>query len=263
MPLSAKRSYMLLAIILILVGCSTRAVTLMREAENLWFQNRYKESVRIFLQIADRYPGTKEAETALLRIGETFMLNLSDHEKAIEYFTRLTLEYPKGKKVNAAREAIASIYETSLKDYERAVIQYQKLIESGNAEKKDKYQFAIGRSYYRKGSFRQAIIEYKTFLGRYPGSDLVPETEYQIGNCYFVMNRCDDAIKQYERVMEEYPDINRRSDILLSIGVCMEEKDEYGRALSIYREIVDNYPNRKLIQKKIDSVVERMKSKNR
>lgn len=263
MPSSAKRSCMLLAVILILAGCSSRAATLMREAENLWFQNRYKESVRIFLQIADRYPGSKEAEISLLRVGETFMLNLSDQEKAVEYFTRLTLEYPRGQKVNAAREAIASIYETSLKDYERAVIQYQKLIESGNPEKKDKYQFAIGRSYYRKGNFRQAIIEYQTFLGRYPGSDLVPEAEYQIGNCYFVMNRCGDAVKQYEMVMEEYPDINRRGDILLSIGVCMEEKDEYGRALSIYRDIVETYPNRELIQKKIDSVVERMKSKNR
>lgn len=235
----------------------------MQEAENLWFQNQHRASVRIFLQVVDRYPESKEAETALLRVGETFMLNLSDPEKAIEYFARITLEYPGGDNARKAREAIASIYENSLKDYNRAIIQYQKLIESNIPGKKDKYQFAIGRCYYSKGNYQQAIIEYQTFLERYPGSDLIPEVEYQIGNSYFVMNRCNEAVKQYDMVLEEYPDISRRSDILLSIGVCMEEREEYGRALNIYREILEKYPNRMLIKMKIDSVLDRMRDKNR
>lgn len=263
MPRTAKQISVLLTVLMLVAGCSSRASTLLQEAESLWIQNHYKESVRIFLQVVDRYPESKEAATALLRVGETFMLNLADQEKALEYFTRITMEYPGGKTAIAAREAMATIYEKSLKDYNRAVIQYQKLIESGNPANRDRYQFAIGRCYYGKGTFQQAIIEYNTFLERYPGSKLVPEAEYQIGNSYFVMNRCDDAVKQYDRVLEEYPDTNRRSDILLSIGVCLEEKEEYGRALQIYREIKEKYPNPMLIQIKIESVLERMKNKNR
>ena len=263
MPLTAKLSSVLLTVLILAAGCSSRASTLLQEAESLWFQNRYKQSVRLFLQIVDRYPESKEASTALLRVGETFMLNLADPEKALEYFARITTDYPGGKTAVSAREAMALIYEKSLKDYDRAVIQYQKLIESGNSANNDKYQFAIGRCYYGKGTVQQAIIEYETFLERYPGSELVPEAEYQIGNSYFVMNRCDDAVKQYERVLEEYPDTNRRSDILLSTGVCLEEREEYGRALQIYRDIKEKYPNPRLIQIKIDSVVERMRDKNR
>ncbi len=263
MPFTAKLSSLLLAVFILAAGCSSRASTLLQEAESLWFQNHYKESVRVFLQVVDRYPESKEAPIALLRVGETFMLNLSDPEKALEYFTRVTTDYPEEKTAVTAREAMANIYETSLKDYERAVIQYQKLIESGNPADRDRYQFAIARCYYGKGTFQQAIIEYNTFLERYPGSKLVPEAEYQIGNSYFVMNRCDEAVKQYDRVLEEYPDTNRRSDILLSIGVCLEEKEEYGRALQIYREIKDKYRNPRLIQIKIDAVLERMKDKNR
>ena len=263
MPLTAKLFSSLLVVLMLLAGCSSRVSTLMQEAESLWFQNRYKASVRIFLQVVDRYPESEEASVALLRLGETFLLNLADPEKALEYFARVTTDYPKSKTAVTARETMASIYEKSLKDYDRAVIQYQKLIEFGNPSNRDRYQFAIGRSYYGKGTFQQAIIEYNTFLERYPGSELVPEAEYQIGNSYFVMNNCDDAVKQYDRVLEEYPDTSRRSDILLSLGICLEEKDEYGRALQIYREIKEKYPNPMLIQIKMDSVLERMRDKNR
>lgn len=263
MPFTAKLFSVLVAVLILAAGCSSRASSLLQEAESLWFQNRYKQSVRLFLQVADRYPESKEASTALLRVGETFMLNLSDPEKALEYFRRITTEYPVTGTAVTAREAMASIYEKSLKDYDRAVIQYQKLIESGNPAHKDRYQFAIGRCYYGKGTVQQAIIEYETFLERYPGSELVPEAEYQIGNSYFVMNRCADAVKQYDRVLEEYPDTKRRNDILLSTGVCLEETEEYGRALQIYREIKGKYPNPMLIQIKIDSVLERMRDKNR
>lgn len=235
----------------------------MREAENLWFKNRYREAIRVFLQVVDRYPDTRNAETSLLRIGEILMLNLYEPEKAIEYFTRLTLEYPKSEDAITARKTMASIYEKSLRDYDRAVIQYQKLIDSKNVDNRDEYQLAIGRCYYKKGDFNQAIIEYRTLIRRYPGSALVPETYYEIGNCYFVMNNCEKAVKQYEEILQEYPAINRRGDILLSIGVCLEEKEEYGQALKLYSDLLDEYSNKALIQKKMDDVMARMKDKNR
>lgn len=253
----------LLVFLIALPACVSKASTLLREAEKKWMQNEYREAVKGFVQVIDGYPGTPEAETALLRAGETFMLNLAEYQKAVEYFTRVVVEYPKGERVLTAQEAMASIYENSLKDYNRAVIQYQKLLDTGPAERLEDYQLAIGRSYYLKGDYEQAIIEYQTVIEQYPDGDLVPQAEYQIANSYFVMNRCEPAVKQFDLLLENRPDVSFRSDILLSIGVCMEEREEYAYALQLYEEILNKYGNRELIQRKIDAVLARMRAKNR
>lgn len=263
MPVFDPRWFIVAGLILVGTACTSKASTLLLEAENLWFKSHYREAVRIFLHVVDRYPESKEAETALLRTGETFMLNLSDPQKAIEYFTRITNEYPNGEKALIARESIAGIFEKTLKDYERAVIQYQKLIDDKNSREPDKHQLSIGRCYYGKGDYQQAIVEFNTLIERYPGSKLVQEAKYQIGNSYFVMNDCKSSNRQYRKVLEDHPDIKSRYEILLSIGVCMEESEEYGQALKIYREILDKYKNKRLIEKKIDAVLARMRSKNR
>ncbi|GMT43118.1 MAG: hypothetical protein IEMM0002_1529 [bacterium] len=263
MPFSGKRLSIQAACLVILwTACSSRPATLLQEAENLWFKNHYREAVRVFLQVADRYPDTQFAETALLKIGEIFMLNLSEPDKAVEYFTRVTIEFPDSGGTFIARNFMASIYEKSLRDYDHAIIQYQKLKDSKDT-RRDEYQFAIGRCYYSKGDFRQAIIEYRTLLTSHPNSKLIPEAQYEIGNSYFVMNNCEEAKKQYRKTLEEYPDIEWRSDILLSLGICLEEKEEYGQALQLYKGLLDKYHNKALIKKKVDSVLARMKDKNR
>ncbi|MEE8484405.1 MAG: tetratricopeptide repeat protein [Nitrospinota bacterium] len=259
----AKLLFAAIFIVTAATSCPSKAPALLQEAENKWLENDYREAVRLFLQIVDRFPGSPEAETALLRTAETFMLNLGEFRKAVEYFTLITLEYPKGKNVHTAMESMATIFEKSLKDYDQAVIQYQKLIDHGPPGKKDSYQMSIARCFYLKGDYPQAIVEYQTLVEQYPRSRLVQEAEYNVGNAYFVMNKCDLAVKRYRKILENHPDTSFRFDILLSIGVCMEEKEDYANALQIYEEILDKYKNRELIQRKIDFVLSRMKAKNR
>ncbi len=259
----AKLLFAATLILTAVTGCPSKASTLMEEAENKWLENDYSEAVRLFLQTADRYPESPEAEVALLRAAETFMLNLGEFRKAVKYFTLITLEYPKGKNVHAAMESMATIFEKSLKDYDQAIIHYQKLIDTGPPDKKASYQMAIARCFFLKGDYQQSIVEYQTLVEQYPGSRLVQEAEYSVGNAYFVMNKCDLAVKQYRKTLENHPDTGFRYDILLSIGVCMEEKEDYANALQIYEEILDKYKNRELIQRKLDFVLSRMKAKNR
>jgi TolA-binding protein len=184
------------ALIVPLMACIDRPSILLQEAENAWYKNEHREAIRIFLQIVQRYPDSKQAETALLRVGETYMLNLSNPDKAVEYFSVVISKFPKGEQARAAHENLGNIFEYSKKDYDKAVIQYQYLIDTGEAGDADRYQFAIARCYYRKGDYQQAILEYEMFQKRFPKSELIPEARYQTGNCYFVMNDCDNAIKQ-------------------------------------------------------------------
>ena len=251
------------ALIVPMFACIDRPVILLQEAENAWYKNDYHKAIRLFLQIVERYPESTQAEVALLRTGETYMLNLSNTDKAVEYFSAVVSKFPKGESARIAHENLGNIFEYSKKDYDKAVIQYQYLIDTGNGDDADKFQFAIARSYYSKGDYQQAILEYEMFQKRFSKSDLIPDSRYQIGNCYFVMNDCDNAIKHYRKTLEDYPSIASRYDIMLSIGVCLEVKEDYGRALHLYREILDKYPNTSLIERKIDSVLARMREKNR
>lgn len=244
-------------------GCMSRADSLMQDAESLYLKNQFRESVKVFLRVVDRYPGSVQAETALLRVGQTFMLNIADPQNALEYFNQLITEYPNGDKALQAREAMGQIYEINLRNYDEAVNQYRKLLETNRVAEPEKYLLAIGRCYYLKEDYKQAVAEFRKVLESYPNSRHVPEAEYQIGNCMFVANKCEDAIRQYQRVLDRYPDIRNKYDIILSIGVCMEDREDYGQALKIYREIEDKYENRALIKKRIESVLTRMQKKHR
>jgi tol-pal system protein YbgF len=235
----------------------------MQEAENLYLKNQYRESVKVFLQIVDRYPGTKDAEVALLRVGQTFMLNLSNPQNALEYFTRLVTEYPNGERVAQARESMAAIYEKNMRDYDKAIEQYRLLLDMSSVQDPEKYMLAVGRCYYLKEDYKQAIAEFHKIVEKYPNSRFAAEAEYQIGNCFFVASKCEDAIRQYNRVLEKYPDNKYRNDILLSLGVCMEDREDYANALKLYKELEDKYENKALIKRKIDSVMVRIKNKHR
>jgi TolA-binding protein len=254
-----KAAPLLLAL---LAACQMRPASLMQEAENLYLKNQYKESVRVFLQIVDRYPGSKDAEAALLRVGQTFMLNLSNPQNALEYFSRLVTEYPNGDKVAPAREAMAVIFERNMRDYDKAIEQYRLLSEM-NVPDPEKYTLEVGRCLYLKEDYKQAINEYHKVLEKHPNSGYAAEAEYQIANCLFVSNKCEDAIRQYNLVLDRYPAIKYRNDIILSLGVCMEDREDYDGALKMYREIEDKYGNKALIRKKIESVQARMKNKHR
>ena len=159
--MSFLRRFRLPALIslLILAGCFSRATNLMQEGESLYLKNQYRESVRVFLQIVDRYPGSPEAETALLRVGQTFMLNLSDPQNALEYFGRLVSEYPSGKKAVQAHELMASIYEKELRNYDGAIAQYAILLDMRAGDDPEKYMLAIGRCHYLKEDYKSAITE--------------------------------------------------------------------------------------------------------
>jgi len=258
-----RLNFFFLLLFSLLTACTSKAGTSLKEADNLLFHNEYRAAIRLFLQIVDRYPSSPQAETALLRTGETFFLNIGEPEKAVEYFTKLTNNFPKGEKAKEAREYIALIYEETLNDYDKAVVQYQKLIEKGGLKSKDFYQFAIAQSFYKKGDYRQAIIEYEAVKKQYPRSRLITRTEYEIGNCFFVMGDCKTASKHYNNLIKKHPKNEWRSDILLTLGTCLEEKEDYAGALNIYKELEKSYPNKELIKKKVEMVIERVKDKNR
>lgn len=244
-------------------ACMSRTEAMMQEAQTLYLKNQYRESVRIFLRVADRSPGSEMAETALLRAGEIFMLNLHDPQNALEYFDQIINEFPDGEKAILARAHMAHIYENSQRNYDEAVNQYRRILETNRAKDPEKYIMAIGRNYYLKEDYRQAVTEYRRVVDTYPNSKYVPEAEYEIANCFFVANKCEDAVKQYQKVLDKYPDTPRKYDIMLSIGVCLEDKEDYSQALKIYRDIEDKYENKALIKKRIESTLARMQKKHR
>ncbi len=256
------RRLWLASLLLLAAACMSRTDALMQEAQGLYLKSQYRESVRVFLRVVDRSPGSRQAETALLRVGEIFMLNLHDPQNALEYFDQLINEYPDTAAARTGREHMAHIYEYEQRNYDEAVNQYRRILES-NPREPEKYLLAIGRNYYMKEDYRQAVSEFRRLIDSYPNSKYVPDAEYQMANCFFVANKCDDAIKAYQKVLDKYPDIANKYDIMLSIGVCLEDKEDYSQALKIYRDIEDKYENKPLIKKRIEATLARMQKKHR
>lgn len=208
------------------------------------------------------YPKSNYASKALLRLGEIYYLNLDQPEKAIDYLTRATKKKAPFEIRLKARLYIGEIYENSLRDYDLAILQYQKIIDEhkGNI-KEDEYLYRVANAYFRKGDYAQAVIEFQSLLNRFPKSDLSLDARYQVANSKFISGAAKDALRHFKQLLKDSPGNKYDYDIRLGIAICYEELAQLKKALANYEDMLKLYPGKLILNRKIDSIKNRLDKK--
>ncbi len=249
---------------IIFLGCAKRDKALFDDAQKQWLDGDYQGAVSKLVALEGEYPTSPYSAKALFRLGEIHYLNLDEPQKALDYFARLTKREMTGQQDLKARDYIAEIYGNSLQNYDLAILQYQETINDyrDNIEE-DRYRYRIAESYFHKGDYSQAEIEYQTLLVKFPDSKYTLDARYQIANCKFITGAAKEALNLFKNLLEDYPGNKYEYDIRLGRAICHEELFQLEKALTEYVALKKRYPEKMILERKIDSIKQRLDKKLR
>lgn len=216
---------------------------------------KYDLAIREYKKIAEQYPKTDYAKTALkhvngiessllkiqqykdiaekyqdsefsvgfhLDIAELFLSpnGLNNPYNAIQEYTKIVENFPNSQMSAEALLRIGNIYKRELNNPEKAIETYQKLLDGQFATTRIAAEalFAIGTIYYSGlHDYRKAIDAFNELISNYPTYWKYPACIYWLGLCYEQIKDYDNAIKKFELFINMYPD-NKDPVWLADIG---------------------------------------------
>jgi tol-pal system protein YbgF len=92
-------------------------------------------------------------------------------------------------------------------DYERAGAAFRQfLVSFPDSLLSDNAQYWLAETYYVRGSFAEALVQFQLVLSGYPRSRKLPDALLKIGYSHYELGHWDDARQALERVTREFPD---------------------------------------------------------
>jgi tol-pal system protein YbgF len=96
---------------------------------------------------------------------------------------------------------------------------------------------------YKNAQFEQALIGFKSFMEKYPNSDLADNAQFWVGECYMGLKQYEQAILAYQEVIKKYPNGNKVPNAMLRQAFAFYEiKDKVSSRL-LLKKIIKNYPD--------------------
>jgi tol-pal system protein YbgF len=131
--------------------------------------------------------------------------------------------------------------------------------EDSGAEQEE-YQRAF--DLLREGNYPDSISAFRSFLQRYPSSDLAGNAQYWLGEASYVTRDFDTAMSDFNRVIERYPESSKVPSALLKVGFIHYEQRAWGKAREVLGRLQSEYAGTteaRLAQQRLD----RMRSEGR
>jgi tol-pal system protein YbgF len=95
---------------------------------------------------------------------------------------------------------------------------------------------------FRAGEHGQAVLDFLSFLGRYPDHPLASRAQFWIGEAYFAQGDFRQALDEYRKVNRNFAASTATPDALLKVGVCYARLNDPGRAHQAWQEVLRHYP---------------------
>jgi outer membrane protein assembly factor BamD len=176
-------------------------------------EGNHNSAVRAFQAIKDRYPYTKSAITAELKMAESYYTR-KQFDSAMDVYRDFERLHPKDKKLPYVI-------------YRQGMCQFEQI-----------------ESIDRDQTFtHKAKEEFERLIRRFPDSEYVEkararirscliylaEYELYVGDYYYKMGKYGSALNRYKYIIENYPDLGQYHQALESISMCktkLAEKED-------------------------------------
>lgn len=215
---AARRIATVLLLVSFLVGCSTidrilgRGMDetdpeeIMAEGLERLESGRYSEAVKAFEKIRDRYPYSKFAITAELKLADA-LYRTGEYEQAFEAYDQFERLHPRNKEIPYVI-------------YQKGMCHFDQITTT------DRDQFQT----------QKARAEFERLITRFPREDYanlarknlrkcylyLAEYEIYVGHYYFKRGHYRAALARYTYVIENYPDMGQYHVALEYISRCKE-----------------------------------------
>lgn len=123
----------------------------------------------------------------------------------------LLLSYSSGSTQGRVSSSCEKKYQVALHEfesgkYDRALNLFEALLESGQDNSlSDNCQYWIGESFFAKGEYWQAIIEFEKVF-TFPKSNKKEDAQLKLGMCYIKLGDLESARRELTRLLSKYPD---------------------------------------------------------
>ncbi len=160
------------------------AKTLYRMGASARYLGRNEEALEYFEQAANEYRETEYAPVALYASGYT-RIGMGRYDEAAEALELLAARYPESPHVRNIGLALAEVY-YELGDYDRVLSEIERRVGGLDEAGRERALFLQAESLNQLRDSEQAIVHYRRFLDRYPGSAYQRRAVYGLGwNYYF------------------------------------------------------------------------------
>ena len=196
-------------------------------AENAFKDAKYEKAVRLYEELAKKFPDSEIADYALLRAAISYdWIAARDNapsalKEEVKLLNRLIYDYPKSSRLGDAYLYLGQIYsgyggaKAGAIDCKKAIKFYDLAIKNTYRDwVKAQAQGRIAQCYERDGQKEKAEAAYREIVEKYPGTETA----------------------------EDVRAILKEPDTLLATGLNLEKQKEYQLAITVYKRIVEKDP---------------------
>lgn len=223
----------ILALLVTLLGCAgakakrSTADAAYKEAMDLFDRKRYEEAVGAFQELNAKYPLSKYAVTAKLKVADSYFYD-ENYPDAISAYREFEKLHPTNENIPYAIFQIGMSYFNQVLTIDRdqtaarnAATEFSRLIsrfpESKYTEKAKENlatsrnnlaenELYIGDFYYRKGNFKAAAERFEALIRAYPEYKAMDKVLFFLGKTYVEAGEKDKGKAALKKLIEGYPD---------------------------------------------------------
>jgi outer membrane protein assembly factor BamD len=226
--------YGLLSLIIFFTSCATDNESLKSASSGELLQQgkakikkkTYPDAQKIFTQLLEDYPDSKERIQGLMLLGDVSFKSKSydeaklNYEKFIElypahprvdhaYFYKAMSDFKSTDHIARDQSAVASAiegFEDLVKTFPKSPYKNEAVIKISQSQKKlAENSFSIGKYYFRTGSYQSAILRFIKLIKTYPKQGFIDEAIYLLGESYYQEQNFNRAKKFFNQLLDKYP----------------------------------------------------------
>jgi len=196
-----------------------------------------QEALTRFELLRSKFPGSVLAPEIMLWLGSYYYRN-GELVVARRYLSSLIKDFPKSDLLSDAYYLLGSTYLEEGRIVE-ARENFDKVINSGDAERFVPGMLAIADSYARQGKFSQAVDTYQDLAGKCP--NLVNLIYPKLAGVFYLNNDYQQARDYYRKCLKTILDKDA-ADIWFKIAECSEGLGDFNQAPEEYLKAAEAYP---------------------
>ncbi len=265
----------LIALVMFLTSCSLNtAKNKYVLAEKLWNDGKYEAAVSEFEKVVGKDPSGPLGKQALYRAAMTQAFFLSQYSDAIRKFKLFLQVEGDTDQAWEAQKQIGLLFFEKLEQYDQAILHYRNLIKlKPDSAENAEFLYRIGKSFFFRSQFLEAISTYLDLVKRYPKSELAELAAYEIGVTYYTQGEQNpgdkvpggksykDAIEAFQKFIKQYPNSNKIPEARFGIASCLEEMDQLEAAYHAFEALKKTYPSPNVIEIKLARIRDRKSQK--
>ncbi|AJP56985.1 tol-pal system protein YbgF [Pandoraea vervacti] len=114
---------------------------------------------------------------------------------------------------------------------------------TGTVQPGEKEVFDAALDKFRKGDYKGAQTDFRTFTAKYPGSPYQPEALFWLGNSQYANNDLKGSTATLQGIVTKYPDSPKAAEALMAIASNAAAAGQVAVSKKAYNDLLAKYPN--------------------